>query len=839
MVVEKKQAKNASWFLSVAKERQEEFKRDWINLDRFPTIETLLEKYREAATVSHLKYAAYRICSPKLPGRKQLEDERRKVELASLPIAVHSSGNSSGNSVIKVETILQNLPLEDRRWDDPLVLDANESAWKMPGQRVGRLSRLDYMSEGFRCGILQRGVEVLAREGVHFIVINAGLIDKDSFTAMLKKQLEGAKERIQEMKETSRKQGRKLEKLSVKRLRQSVLENLLDETTKALAAMLPKIKKPAVSNPGPNVCEYVRYYITTSPRYDGACGAEIARRLQKLRPDDIRCYKPGSARTKVKGVDKYIWSINQTRSRIPGKYYSQAAEKEINDKEAQTSQPPPDLWGVGGLGCAVYKGEGERKVAYITDPASSRQEKVTIGENQVGVAIVEYPPPDGTLVPGTVERRVRFWSFRDLIASERNFITGIKEGAGRIHHLIVEAIKNEGPLSVGQICDEIGIDDRKKVEDALKFLEEEKASQRKTWPGLWYNSESQTYDFHLDWLQNKLRYPALGTGDCREDTFLFTGCQHAGYTTVDYEFIVKQHPIIIQRNKTRVLVSLGDEIAGLHHGFQCTGEVFSSLNNTEQERFAAELRAEVIFRIFKENFGMITAGRNSKIFSADELKTIINEALILFLVIPGNHDLWSEQEGNTPLAMFVTRLRELLTLYISIFLAEKNLPTNAEEIAKIVQAKTKLFPDTEAVHEMPSGLRVAMAHPHMGRAATTSLRAQHAIGMLNAQVVGIANFHTAIVVHKWEPNLGQCVVIQVGTHAIYTRFEKRKMKFNVDFGPVVHRATSSHGRIIMTETVYYSKPYLKQPISKFQDINPLRKKLGLRCVELGLPLAVV
>lgn len=817
------------WFSGLTPEQVEEFKADWRNLERFPTPESLLEKYGSAGTISKLNHFAYRVC--RLINRRLLEKERQamviKNEKALKP--------QPQNGEIKIAEILQNLPLEDRKWDDPEVLEIDAGLWSQPGQRIGRLSRIDFFSDGFRRGVLKKNCEILAyEEGVHFIVINAGLIDKASFKLVWRERLEEVKQHVKEEKKIAKERGRKIENVLVKAIGESVLNNLLNEAAKKLAAILPRLKKP--TSPGSS-SEFIRYYISTSPRYDGPFGEEIAKRLQQLRPEDIRCFKAGSACTKVKGANKRIWSISPVRARIPGKYYSQSAEKEIEDKEGQTSQPLPDLWAVGGQGSAIYKGEGERGRAYLTDPASCRQEKVTIGENQVGIAVVEYPPPDSNLVPGTVERLVRFWSLRDLIACEKEFITGIKEGSQRIHRSIVEILKQEGALSTGQICDELGIDDRKKVEEALKFLVEEKASPRKTWPGLHYDDKAQLFDFHLDWLQDRLRYVLPKKSEWKEDRFLFTGCLHSGYTTVDYEFIVKQLPYIMQKRKTKTLISLGDEIAGLHHGFQCRGEIFSSLNNTEQERFAAELRAEVIFQAFKNSFEQELIKQNPNTLTLDQLTSLINKALVLFLVIPGNHDLWQEEEGNTPLAMFITRLRELLCLYLRHFLLEKKilLPIDLE---KIVEAKTLLFPDTEAVYEMPSGIKVAMAHPHLGRAATTSLRAQHAIGLHQAQISGIANFHTATVVHKWNQDLGQCVSVQVGTHAIHTRFERRKMKFQVDFGPVALRVVSHNGRILMTETVYYNKPYLRTAILKSQDIQLLRKKLGLRCAALGLPLNI-
>ena len=115
----------------------------------------------------------------------------------------------------------------------------------------------------------------------------------------------------------------------------------------------------------------------------------------------------------------------------------------------------------------------------------------------------------------------------------------------------------------------------------------------------------------------------------------------------------------------------------------------------------------------------------------------------------------------------------------------------------------------------------------MGRAQTTSLRAQHAIGFLKCPVSAIANFHAATIVHKWRPNLGQCVAVQIGTQAIYTRFERRKMKREVDFGPVLLRVFSRDGRIVKTKSAYFNKPYLKEAIPKSTDPTVLKKKMNI------------
>jgi hypothetical protein len=809
----------SNWLNSLPVARQQQFKMDWLSVGQLPTLATLLKEYPEARSIQGLMKAAYEYAEPTLPKRTKLHAEA-KLKAPKKPLNKKEGAQGMvKNGDIAIEHILQNLPLEEREWDNPEVFEVNAEAYAKPGQRIGFVSRIDYFGDGQRKGIVRNDAETFAMEGTHFVIVSAGLIDKKGLQREIMRRLEVAKQYIKEQRVAAKERKQSVKAVTVKELRAVIENDVLQEAASALAAMIPRLKKPGTD-------EFIRYYITTSPRYDGPHGDEIARRLQALRVDDMRHFKAGSARTPVKYLDKFVWTISPTKSRLPGKYYSQSAEKEIDDKEAQTSKSYPDLWAVAGLGSAMYKCNGIRQVPYITIPVSSRLEESTVGENQAGVCVVEYPAVDDRLVPGTIERLVRFWSFRDLIAKEREFITGIKEGSEKIHKQIVDILKkSEDGLTVGLFADELGITDRTLIENALKFLEEPKASQRKTWPSLHYDSSSQLYDFHLDWLQQKLRYVLPRLSHCQEDNFLFFGCMHAGYTTVDYDFIEQQFPEIMLRRNTQTLVCLGDLIAGMHHDFLCTGEVFSGLNNTEQEVFAAELLATVIFKVFRERFDKAIVDKDFSMATPDDVRALAARCLVLLLIIPGNHDLWQQSDGSTPLAMFLIKLRELLIQAISAFLAEKKVPFM--NVTEIVKSKIKDFPDFNAVYEMPSGLRVSMQHPHMGSAATTSLRAQHAIATLNAQISGVANFHAAAVVHKWRPDLGQCVTVQVGTEAIYTRFEKRKMKLNVDFGPVSLRTLSFNGRIFMTETGYYNQPILREAISKSTDIKVLRERLKL------------
>lgn len=707
----------------------------------------------------------------------------------------------------RVKLIAQ-LKKEERSWPEPEVLEITEEAWHRPGSRRGYMSRFDYKGPGYRSGIILEECRKLVDEGNHFFGIVGGIVNKDYIRKQLKRRLKGLK----------------LEEKG------NVIEHFIQESAKELASIIPKIKKPVSVWADKAKPEFVRFYISTSPIYDGpnsefyesTYGEEIARRLQALRQDDIRLGNEGSDRLDIKGVNEIDWIISPTKHRLPTKYYSGAAEREIEDKSGQSDQLLPDLWVVGTPASAIHKTGGSKKMPnigekdrpYITVPASCRLEASTVGENQEGIVIVES-------INGN--RFVRFWNFKDLIRQEKEFITGIKDNASELHKKIVNIIKEHGAMTVGLLSDKIGVD-RQIIEEAVKFLEEPKMSARKTWPGIFYNPKSQRYDFHLDWLQERLRHRL--PKEYTEDIFLFFGCLHAGYTTTDYEHFVKEYPEIITKYKVRTLVGLGDFIAGLKHSLMHRGEIISALNNTDQEIFAAELIGTVIFRPFKKQFEAALLKFADKKPTKDELKSIIADPLVLvdFIYIDGNHDGWQLQEGTTPLVTFRDKLKIILVREISALLISKDLPVI--DIDGLIEKKLTHLPDFRPVHKLASGLTLGCRHPGMARADTTSLRAQKALDALGTQVVGIANFHVATTVRKWRSDLGQCVAIQAPTQVIYTPFEGSKMK-KLDFGPVFCRILSNNGRIYMDETAYFNKPLLEAPLPKWIDVDNLKSHLGL------------
>ncbi|MEX1061609.1 MAG: hypothetical protein WEC39_00625, partial [Patescibacteria group bacterium] len=159
-------------------------------------------------------------------------------------------------------------------------------------EKVGIISRLDYWSSGFRQGAINNVFDWFRHEKVNFVILAGGLVAlphrKKQFTA-------------HGLAEVAREHGLWIEKVVGKRKKKKVVRTedieaarkfLLDDAAEGLANSIPRMKSGA---------GYVKIYMVTSPasNYDGWTGAEVARRLVKLR-SDIRFWGERSARFPLK-----------------------------------------------------------------------------------------------------------------------------------------------------------------------------------------------------------------------------------------------------------------------------------------------------------------------------------------------------------------------------------------------------------------------------------------------------------------------------------------------------------------------------------------------------------
>ena len=735
----------------------------------------------------------------------------RKGRRGSVIAAQTSSEDEDKSSAKKEKEPFEYSPFGPTKWPAPDVIQISKEAWDRPGKRVAYFSRIDFQAEGHRRGILRLEAQLAVDQGMHFPVFAGGLVSHRWFTER-EKQLFGLA--------TSRED------------RFTAHAKLVEETVEGISSVIPEIRDPEG--------KLVRWYVMASrPRaYDGPYGDEILRRLERMRPD-IRKNEEGGERIEIKDarlvedlnkngvvVSNHLESIYHgvvlpKAGRLPSRYMSTFAEREIADVEAQTSKDYPALWVVPGAS-ALYKPSGEREVAYITVPASRKLEakEQRIAENQSGFSVVEE------MLGG--DRFVHDWNLRDLIAHERDFI-GMKEGAQKVHKDIVDVLKREGRRTPGQIADVIGLDSES-VRREIAFLVQDRPSASRTWPGLRYNEAADQYDFHGDWIRRNLRYgwPDESDTDWHEDSFLLLGCMHAGYTSADYAFVVKTIPEKMIAYGIKTLVGAGDFIAGLYHHLRDKGEVLG-LSYTQQEVFAAQLVATILIKVFRVRFEAALEARGNYAWNADEVHALVSSTLPLFPFIKGNHDRWQDLEGHSALMMFHEHLLKLLRKYVRQAISSRNLPPIDVDVA--VEDRV-LFLDNpfRPIFDLSSGVRCAVIHPEMGRAGS-SLRLEKEIERFSTSkykcnVVFVANFHTAIHAHKWNPIVGQCVGVQQGATLLGTDFEFKKTK-QVDFGVQMLKVFSFRGRIMKTTVASFNTPLMAEPYSPGMSVDTICEKLGI------------
>jgi hypothetical protein len=198
--------------------------------------------------------------------------------------------------------------------------------------------------------------------------------------------------------------------------------------------------------------------------------------------------------------------------------------------------------------------------------------------------------------------------------------------------------------------------------------------------------------------------------------------------------------------------------------------------------------------------------------------------LVLFLYIGGNHDNWQLSSGHTPLDKFRSVITAKVADYIEFLLNKNNL--RVADLRNIVNKKIVSLTELDERYVLPSVLKIGMRHPETGRALTTTLRLQQAMGaMSDCQIVLIGNFHTAVAMTMWDPRLGERSGMQFGTLMHKTNFEEKKNKV-VDFGIGCLRVWSHSGRIIRTQIMFSGKPSGK--VFSNEDLLSLfEKKIGI------------
>ena len=669
------------------------------------------------------------------------------------------------------------------------------------GAKIGFVSRIDFGSKGFRQSAVRESFRILEKdEGTHFNVLVGGLVAQKAIVEQMKAYVKEKSAKLAPKERAAR--------------RAEFEESFLRKCARELAKIIPEVRGSDPENPKNE--RILDLFIVTSPAFDGEVGERIAHLLAEERKDVRVGDNPGSERLVVKYVDKVIWILTPVKAVwMRGDYYSTAAERVIKDKIKQTSQGSPDCYVVCGFGSSIHKPKGELRYQYFSVPACHRLEDTRIAENQVGVSVLEYSA-DGR------RRSYRTHSLKDLTSRELGFIVP-PERASANQKKIIERLKVRGSLTPGIIKHDLGLS-VKDIEREMASLMRKKTFRRngENWPGIYYQEHGRKYYFDLDYIQNRLRYAPL-VGPFQEDRIVGFACLHAGSVETDYNFFVNRVPEIILTQNAQLLVGAGDIIEGNEHDLMIKGEVIGGADNTVQEKWAANMIGMVISKVFKTRFDQAMQGVDKDKLNSEKIIELVKAALLVFNVIPGNHDLWSKKHGHNPLEIFRSTLEAYLNAHIQNTLSGYKLPF--VPVGHIVGERVI----SESVHQLPSGLKLSVQHPHLSRAKTTSIRPQEMLEFgkrMGCQVTIGANFHVGEIVNEWDMDLGQCVCMELGTIKHGSNFERNKMK-TVDQGVGSLKIVSKGQRIIMTEGVFDGEDNPGPPINNLDVINMFLQKIGI------------
>ncbi|MBI2024809.1 MAG: hypothetical protein HYT03_01840 [Candidatus Harrisonbacteria bacterium] len=629
--------------------------------------------------------------------------------------------------------------------------------------RIGLVSRLDYGGPGYREGLWELATNYFIKRKTHYNVLIGGLVDFKSLYSKLEIDRRGKKGDAR------------------KEVEETFIQDIVDKLKKAIP-VIPEIK----------------LHIITSPAYDGWIGEAVARRLVETRRD-IRLYRAGGDRLEIKQLGEILGAYAPKRGVwMRGDYYDTPALRVLKDELKRGTRGLGNINVVGGLGVSVFNpGDAtEIKRPYFTLPALSKVDETRIVENQIGICILEST---------TLNAKEASWTiinFKDLVSGEWALVQAPPYST-EIQKICVEELKKRGPLTLGQLRDEININ-RNELKRELDNLCRKEVSF--SWPKLGEDEASKRYYFDLGWFQKKLRYPALET-KLQEDSFCAFGCLHAGCRHTDMRFFRDVVPQIILANKLNYFVGVGDFVEGLKHDLLLRNEVLGSakyvFNYTKQEKLAAYLVGTAMLKVFEPRLAEVLEEAKGKP-NSDQLVKLIEKALLTFVYIPGNHCEWTLPAGFDSLEIFQSDLKLYLVKGISKVLAKRKISYNNGDLLGIASRKIIRLGRGEK-HILPSGLSIALLHPSMARTKTPSIRPQEMLAKVDSHVVFGANFHTAEAVNEWRFETGQRVCLQVGTIKQRSGFEDDKLK-TVDFGVGLLKVRFANQRIIESEASFRALP---------------------------------
>lgn len=712
--------------------------------------------------------------------------------------------------------------------------------------RIGMMSRLDFPSDGWRRFLTERAKEIFARADVHFVVLAGGLVAEryvreksrnlqkrineilkpvkilDRAIDKIRKKIVGLeakigkprtkKEDVPNIKKaivSLKKELKDLEKECEKLAAPAVIyQQFLDELKpENLAAKLAQQLPRFVNAKG----KPVKLYVFPSPAYDGEIGERVAQILAEMRRDDVRVYRAGVDRLPIKQAGKIVEVLVAEKNVwMRGDYFSTPVERVLKDRNRVGSGVSPDIQIIGCFGSTITKPAGEAQRPFVTVPALHVLQQVRVNENQIGVRVM-------TVYRDRTDPEVRNHSFKDLIGREREFYPLPAKVSAELK-AILESIRTQGPATLGMLADDknVGLA-RTKIEAELTKMTNHGYDRPKDWSGLRFDRKSQRWDFDSYWLRENLQYPALPE-DRIIDSIVAFGCVHASNVFSDMDFFLRETVKAVLERNANVFIGAGDFIEGLKHDLILRKEVYAGFNNTQQEQLAGRMVGYVVFEVFKARFAKLLTEKPNGL-KADDLAKAIEDSLVTFVFIAGNHDDWQRGGGNTPLSEFWHQGVRWVTKGVRNLLNAKgySLPNLSDLVERKFIEVTK-----DGNYVLPSGLKVNIRHPCMGRTKTTSIRPQEMLDKAShAHLVVGANFHVGEHLEVHENKLGQRVCLQLGTICRLTQFEEGKLK-TVDHGFGYIRLESVDGRLICTENTFYSAPpqegSMLDPDKPFNDL---------------------
>ncbi len=675
------------------------------------------------------------------------------------------------------------------------------------GACVGLWSRIDFGGNGYRKGLVRLAGQVCQQKGTHFIILVGGLVDKrviDSelieYVKLIKKS-DWWKAVPKEEKE---------HELAEERLA------FCHQKAVQLAADIPHIRKPNG--------KLARIYIITSPAYDGVVGKMIAKHLSEIRSEDIVFWGHGTDvehPLPVKYADKTVLPVVPVKAVWRSRYYTTSAQRLIQDIEKRSPKKLPDINVVGCLGGSVDRPMGESRRAWAMIPVLHNITETHSAENQVGISFIQFE--------STGEHTITNRSFKGLLSCEREFVkkpADLTKLQDKIFELLVKSAVRVGIVEYQLKAAREG-HTRDRIKTELDDLTKKSC--------VVFDEGSDLYDFSPEVLSRQISYPNPDLATyCKEDSVVGFGCLHAGAVYSDYEFFVNEVPKIILKRRANLFVAAGDLTQGLYHGLLERGEIVAGINNTQQERLAAHLIGEVISRVFKKRFADKRKSDEKDALSSEKIQKTINECLLDFLWVPGNHDDWQKRAGTTPLEVFEHCLIDYVVATIKTTAGEHLPPIDLHELVK-----SRIFKDdmTNKIHYVSpiTGLAYKAAHPGTARTETASISAERALEKWRrANVVIPANWHVAVRVEHFNPDdedpkknvaQGQRLALQCPTICTHTHFEDGKIK-TTDFGVGVARIRSHNKHIVEVEAGFCGKPTREDDYNNEDFINDLLKQIG-------------